>query len=130
VDALDSGVENDPLAIELALTVESVIEASPPSVNFVYFPCQEPLDASERPVALSGSGQVVSVGVEGDPEWVTVTPVSGTLPVDVTVGVNPNLRPADFVSADLLVNVEGVVNRVPITLICAANQLHLPTASN
>lgn len=135
VDVQRSGVENDPLVIPLALTVESVIEASPPSVDFVYYPCQPPLSPRDRDVTLSGTnGMAYSAQIEGNPDWVTVSPEAGTLPEAVTVSVDPTLRPADIVSVDLLVTVDmpdepGVVNRVPIALACPANRIFMPTIS-
>jgi hypothetical protein len=49
----------------------------------------------------------------------------------VTVSVDPNLRPADIVSVDLLVTVDlpneqGIVNRIPIALACPANRIFMP----
>lgn len=139
VDVDLAGVQNDPLVIELALTVESVIRASPSSADFVYFPCEEPLAARTRSVELSAQNSLsysYTAQIEDNPTWVTVAPESGVLPEEVSVSVNPALRPADIATADLLITVDlpgvpgGVINRVPIFLVCPAYRLYTPSVLN
>ena len=135
VDVQSSGVQNDPLTIELALTVEAVVTASPPLVDFLYFPCEDSLPPRSQSVALSADEPYsYTAQIEGNPTWVTVAPEAGVLPEAVTVSVDPALRPANSVSADLLVTVDlpnrpGVVNRVPISINCASNRTHIPSIS-
>jgi hypothetical protein len=45
IDFTSANVDNDPIAIAVSLRVEEVITASPSSVSFVYYPCQESLQA-------------------------------------------------------------------------------------
>ena len=132
VDVQASGVENDPLAIDLVLTVEPVVTGDPASVDFVYFPCTEPLPVQNQMVALQGPDQTnYTAAIEGAPSWVTVAPEAGVLPAAVNISVDPSLRPSDIAYADLLVTVDlprvpGIVNRVPIHLICAKNRVYVP----
>ncbi len=135
VDAQRAGVRNDPLGIDLVLTVEQVVTSDPVSVDFVYFPCEDPLSIQSQSVTLQGqSGLDYSARIDGAPSWITVAPEAGSLPEDVTITVDPNLRPADVNHVDLLVTVdtstvEGVINRVPISLFCAADRILAPIIS-
>lgn len=136
VDVTTSGVQNEPLVINLRLRVGSVVEANPTSVEFVYYPCQEPLSPREQSIQLSASDEVsYTAQIDGNPDWLTVSPEAGVLPETVTVSVDPSLRPADIVRADLLVTIDlpglpGIVNRVPIFLTCPANRNYLPRISD
>jgi hypothetical protein len=140
VDVQTSGVQNDPLAIELSLRVLPVVTSSQLSIDFVYYPCEAPLPARDQQVTLSASGPLSDTApytaqIEGNPDWVTVAPEAGALPEEVRVSVDPAKRPADIVSVDLLVTVDlpnepGVINRIPINLVCPAYRMYMPAAPN
>jgi hypothetical protein len=136
IDASIPDVENDPLIIDLSLTVEAVVNAMPLSVEFVWFPCVEPLVAKTQAVTLTASSALsYTAAVEGNPDWVTIAPEAGSLPEAVRVTVDPAQRPADLATVDLLVTVDlpdepNVVNRVPIVLTCPEQQLRVPLIPN
>lgn len=135
IDVERAGVENEPVAVALSLRVARVVSASPPSVTFFYVPCTEPLEPRSREVSLSaGSALTYTAEIEGNPPWATVAPEAGVLPETVRVSVDPALRPRDIVSADLLITVdlperEGVVNRIPVSIVCPAYQVYGPRLS-
>jgi hypothetical protein len=136
IDASIPDVENDPLIIDLSLRVEAVVDAAPSSVDFVWFPCAEPLVTLTKEVTLTASSAIsYTAAVEGNPDWVTIAPEAGTLPETVRVTVDPTLRPADLATVDLFVTIDlpdepNVVNRVPIVLTCPAQQLRTPLIRN
>jgi hypothetical protein len=120
------------LEIDLGLRVESIVTANPASVDFIYAPCIEPLAPREQDVALSASTPLsYTAQIEGNPNWITVAPLAGTLPETVTVEIDPALRPANAVAPDLLVTVDtptvsGVAQRIPIYFACAQSRINLP----
>lgn len=129
-------VDNSPILIDLALTVERVVTASPASIDFTYFPCEMPLEPDEQLVELSASRSIsYTAQIEGNPGWVSVAPPeAGTLPESVRVSLDPERVPANVVSADLLIIVDlpnepGVVNRFPIHFACTPFRLLMPTTS-
>ena len=136
VDVATSNVEHDPLEIELSLTVGSILRASPASVDFVYYPCIEPIPlADPRNVVtttLRATGNYTySVLTRDLPAWLGVAPTVGTLPDVVTVTVDPAARPADFVTFDLpvlvdLPSVPGVLERIPVHVACPTMRTHAP----
>ena len=136
VDVTTPGVQNDPQVINLRLRVGSAVSANPTSVEFMYDPCQEPLELREQIVQLSASDAVsYTAQIEGNPAWLTVSPEAGVLPEAVTVSVDPSLRPSDIVRTDLLVTIDlpglpGLVNRVPVFVACPATRTYAPMISD
>jgi hypothetical protein len=134
VDVQSSGVQNDPLRIALELTVESVVTASPARVDFIFDPCEELRSIQTEVVKLTGTDAFTyTARIQGNPDWLTVEPETGTLPDEVTIELNPALKPDDIFSANLLVTVDlppTVVTRVPIAILCANQRLYAPLISN
>lgn len=134
VDAQQGGVARDPLAIPVALTVESGVTTVPELLLFYYFPCDEAVAVKSLPLAVEPpDGQSVNytVAVAGNPDWIEADPGKSQLPDIVTVTVDPTRRPADSVRVDLLLTLDlpgapGTVQRVPVALVCARAELHAP----
>lgn len=132
VDAQPAGVENDPLAIDLQLHVESPITASPASVDFLYYRCEEAPASLERIVRVSSLGaQSFTTQIEGDPEWVNVTPAVGTLPEELVIDIEDGFRPKEDLSIDMVIAVNmadglAVRHHVPIHLRCAEHRIVAP----
>jgi hypothetical protein len=132
VDALAPGVDDDPLAISLVLNIESGVTTVPSEVSVIYYPCIDNLPVRSIPVSVSGAeGTPFTAQIAGSPAWAEVDPASGMLPEILTVAVDPSRRPGDFAQANLVLtldlpNAPGTVERIPIYLLCADQQLHLP----
>lgn len=114
------------------LTVTPGIFASPSDVT-VLSSCR----ADATPVSLSvdvlgTAGETFTAGLEAPdgvaPAWVTVAPVTGTIPATLMLTVDPALRPSGAPKAALLVeqDADGTVVRVPIALFCVDARVWLP----
>ncbi|MCC6456511.1 MAG: hypothetical protein IT328_16260 [Caldilineaceae bacterium] len=136
VDAQPAGVQNDPFAIDLELTVESVVAISPARLRFFYYRCEEPPPSTDAVVAFSAPGAYAfTAEIEGNPAWVTASPTDGTLPAEITVRLDPAFRPDENTDAALVVTVDlpgspGVRHRVPIDLICVDYRVFAPMIAN
>jgi hypothetical protein len=131
IDAQTQKIGNDPLRIPITLTVESGITPTPDYLAFNYYPCEE---AAVRtvPVQLEGeAGTHYSTQIQGGPAWVTVEPITGELPGQATVTVDPARRLSDVADAVLIVSVDwpgaaGTQERIPIRLVCGDGRAILP----
>jgi len=136
VNASGSNIDNNPLPIDLSLTVDNAVKSEPSAANFPYYPCSGHLPARDMTLSLSASASVsYTAEIEGNPAWASVAPEAGTLPEQVRVSVDPTKRPSNFVEADLLVTIDlprqpGIVSRIPVNLACASNRLLAPFVSH
>ena len=132
VDGQTAAVLNDPLAIELTLTVESGVTTEPENVAFNYYPCNNPTEVRTQPLSIVGpDGTPYTVSITANPEWVMVTPRGGELPEVVTLTVDPARRPNNAAEAELnivfdLPNAPGVLEQRTVALYCFNQRLLLP----
>ena len=135
IETSDERVTNQPHLVNLSLTVKSGIAADPASLNFLYTPCEGELEPRTTEISISGtSGVTVTTGLQPARPWIEVQPESGTVPMLVAITVDPTKRTVDMESTEVvltaqLLNEATGVERVPVHLVCATNQLHLPAIS-
>lgn len=131
VEAEEAGVDNSPLFVNLTLTVRPGLILDPESLNFHYVPCGPNLPAQTQALHVGGTaGLSYAATITDEAAWLELDQASGTTPGTVLVTVNPNDRPADFVSTGVRVvasTEQGVVEQVAqVNLLCAASQIFLP----
>lgn len=136
VTASGSNIDNNPLPIDLSLTVANVVNSEPSAASFLYYPCSGQLSSRDATLSLSASSPVsYTAEIEGNPTWAAISPEAGTLPEQVRVSVDPSKHPGASGEADLLVTIDlpnqpGIISRIPINLICASNRLLMPAVSH
>jgi len=138
VTSSNSLVTNQPFSIEVELEVTSGLQVIPKGVTFIYIaPCDPPQESRSHVMTVVGTNglhysvQAVQVDDNPDPaDWVTISPASGVVPDVFTVTVDPALLASQSVlMATILVEPDGGGGervKVPLTALCASEQLHMP----
>lgn len=89
-----TGAANSPVTVDVVLVVgaEVALAVNPSSLSFVFEAGGE-VPPNQGLMVVSSTGQpipfTVSVSVQGDQQWLTVTPPSASTPASVSVGVTP-----------------------------------------
>ena len=112
-------VANSPLTLPIIVEVTAGIALRPSSVNLMLQPAGDAvtctLPAAFDPIQVLGTGNstfTVALESQGGAGggWLTVTPLSGTVPATLAINLapNPGLSPGETASAELVL--DGVVN--------------------
>ena len=107
-----------------ASTTTLTATATPASVAFTYQSGATTLPAAQAVAVKPSSGTpAYTVAINPNTDlWLTVTPMSGSLPASLSVRVNPTSLPVGIYSATIAVTVTGVSSPVdiPVTLTVTA----------
>lgn len=131
IETVATGFESNLLLVPLRLHVESPVSVAPPQIAAIYFPCPEQPPVRSYGVAVSGAAVPLRASFRDEPEWVSVTPEAGQVPVQLTVEIDPSRRGGGVEVAELVIsydlpNVIGNEIVVPVILVCTDERHLLP----
>jgi len=130
IDTSNDSVVNAPIAIDLALSVRDGLAIRPPQIVVLEGDCPQ---AGPRNVQVTIAGTAATtytLGLVGEPAWVSVNPLSGTAPGTATLTVSPSVAAGDVATTTLVargvISPTDMVNAAPVMLLCVESTVHLP----
>ena len=130
ISVSQSGAANSPTTIPILLVVNGggsggstgSLSFTPSSMSFSSLNGSTPGAQTLSVSANSSTSFVGSISyTSGSGSWLTVTPLSGVTPTNLTVSTNPAGLAAGTYSATISFNANGLIQTVPVTLTVSTN---------
>jgi hypothetical protein len=106
-----AGANNSPLVVPVALTVTAPsLTITPSAVSLLAAPGSTQAVTQQLAVSGASGGFTAGVNTSSGGNWLSVTPVSGTSPANVTVSANPTGLAAGTYTGTITFTAPGVTN--------------------
>ena len=131
IDTTDASVVNAPYAIDVSMTVVPGVAVSPSEIVAVDLNCGDGGSPAEFELSVQGTEDATfTISQQTTANWASVSPVTGTIPSQVTVTLDGGELGSGAGKTEFVVRAETgnevAIARVDAYLLCAESTVHLP----